>query len=407
MAVGVPLVVAFITSTDFRQDPRAIKMAAALTSHGCSVHVLAWDRFNGASVEAGTGTGSVVRRFGPRSRPGTGLWQLPGMLAFWVQAWIALARLRPAVVHCNRLDTLLPMAPLARLLGAALVHDQHMDLVERLSVHDRQPGMSTLRKALTRVERFLLARWVTLAIGDSAPATERLMARGAKRAVTVENSPPLAFAEAVQAVPRSDEEDPGPVTVGRIGAFSAQLGQGAEDLLAVAADCPPDLDLRVLMVGNFVPESYRSEVEERSAGLPCPVEVHDYVSYDSVAEQYHRLDIMVIRYEVAGRAAYSRYSSAQKLFEAMACGIPIVISASDFLEALVMRHQCGVVSRSPSPSEVAEAVYDLARAPELRHRLGAQGREAFRTQHAWETQVSRLLEVYPSAVQRSTSRGVA
>ena len=141
-----------------------------------------------------------------------------------------------------------------------------------------------------------------------------------------------------------------PVVAGRIGAFSAQLGQGAEDLLYALRRNDEDgrpVDLRLLLVGNFVPDSYRAEVAERAADPR--VTIRDYVPHEEVPAWYAGLDVAVVAYDVAGGARYSRLASAQKVFEAMAMGVPMVLLANPSMEALVRRVAAASCRRGATP----------------------------------------------------------
>jgi len=261
----------------------------------------------------------------------------------------------------------------------------------RLRIHDRQPGMKLVRGLVAAAESFAVRRVAAHCFTDSAPFTRELRSRGARSASTLLNVPRLDFGRGAR--PRKARA--APVVVGRIGAFSAQLGQGADDLFHVLRRNDEEgrpVDLRLLLVGNFVPASYRAEVAARAED--ARVTLRDYVPHEAVPAWYARLDVAVIAYDVAGGARYSRLASAQKVFEAMAMGVPMVLLANPYMEALVRRLGCGVVPERRDLEGIYGAVLHLARDGALRERMGRAGRRAFVRRYHWEREEEELARVY-------------
>ncbi|MET0399261.1 MAG: glycosyltransferase [Longimicrobiaceae bacterium] len=389
-AAGHGRPVACIVSSSFDRDPRARKVVASLAGMGLRVVVIAWDREGRGRTAEAPGDHAVVW-LGPRSQPGRGLRQLPALLAFWLGTIRLLLANDFAAYHCNRFDTLLPA--LLACLGRRrpIVYDLHTSYADRLRIHDRQPGMKLVRGLVAAAEGFAVRRLAAHCFTDSAPFTRELRSRGARSASTLLNVPRLDFGRGA----RPRQARAAPVVVGRIGAFSAQLGQGADDLFHVLRRNDEEgrpVDLRLLLVGNFVPASYRAEVAARAED--ARVTLCDYVPHEAVPAWYARLDVAVIAYDVAGGARYSRLASAQKVFEAMAMGVPMVLLANPYMEALVRRLGCGVVPERRDFEGIYGAVLHLARDGALRERMGRAGRRAFVRRYHWEREEEELARVY-------------
>lgn len=387
---GGPRPVACIASTSFHEDPRAQKVASTLAAMGLPVVVIAWDREMKGQVGEAPRTHSIVR-LGPRSQPGRGLRQLPALLLYWLRVARLLATGDFAAYHCNRFDTLPPALLACLVRRRPVVYDLHMSYADRLRIHDRQPGMKLVRGVVAAVEGLAVRRLAAHSFTDSAAHTEELRSRGAGSVSTLVNAPRLEFGRGF----RPRDTHPGPVVVGRIGAFSAQLGQGADDLLHLLRRNDEDgrpLELRLLLVGNFVPSSYRAEVVERAGD--GRVEIHDYVPHEEVPGWYGRLDIAVMTYDIEGGARYGRVGSPQKVFEAMAMGVPIVLLGNRYMEELVRRVGCGVVPERRDPEGIYQAVLRLARDPGLRERMGRAGRDAFVQRYHWEQEEKAVEAAY-------------
>jgi glycosyltransferase involved in cell wall biosynthesis len=382
--------VACIVSNSFDKDPRAQKVVASIANLGLRVTVLAWHRESSQPSDHHPYAYSVLR-FGPRAEPGRGLRQLPALLIFWLRVIKVLVGNDFAAYHCNRFDTLVPAMFAYLFRRRPIVYDLHTSYADRLHIHNRQPGMKLVRRVVAIAEDFAIRRVAAHCFTDSAAFTETLKLRGARSASTLLNLPRRDFDRNLEN--RTTRE--GPLIVGRIGAFSAQLGQGAEDLLYILRrndeeDRP--LDLRLLLLGNFVPASYRLEITKQAADPR--ITIRDYVPHSQVSMWYKRLDIAVITYDITGGARYSRLASAQKVFEAMAAGVPMVLLSNPYMERLVQEIGCGVVPEQRGFEGIYQAVLHLARDPDLRARMGDAGQQAFVQRYNWEHEEIELHRVY-------------
>jgi len=67
-----------------------------------------------------------------------------------------------------------------------------------------------------------------------------------------------------------------------------------------------------------------------------------------------------------------------KLYEAMACGRPVILVAEGEAAEIVRQHEAGMVIEPGDTRALAQAFTVLRDNPELRFRMGANGREAVR-----------------------------
>ncbi|MGH6769857.1 MAG: glycosyltransferase family 4 protein [Xanthobacteraceae bacterium] len=72
-----------------------------------------------------------------------------------------------------------------------------------------------------------------------------------------------------------------------------------------------------------------------------------------------------------------------KLFEAMACGVPVIVTDLPAQRELVIDEKAGIVIPAHDPKALAEAVRDLAADPERARGMGQGGAEAARARHDW------------------------
>ena len=95
----------------------------------------------------------------------------------------------------------------------------------------------------------------------------------------------------------------------------------------------------------------------------------------------HALAGLVIMADPAGRA--QKGLSPLKLYETLACGVPVI--ASDFPEQadFIRSHNCGIVVSPQNSAELADAVAFLAKNRELAKKLGNNGQKVVEKDYSW------------------------
>ena len=87
-------------------------------------------------------------------------------------------------------------------------------------------------------------------------------------------------------------------------------------------------------------------------------------------------------------------SYSTKMFEYMACGVPVVCSNFPFWQRLIADADCGVTVDPMDPEAVAKVVESLCRDPEEARRLGENGRRAIQERYNWENEFAKLEDLY-------------
>lgn len=80
-----------------------------------------------------------------------------------------------------------------------------------------------------------------------------------------------------------------------------------------------------------------------------------------------------------------------KLFESMACGVPVVVSDQPAMADLVRSAGCGLVVPERDPAALAHALAELAADPGRAASLGSLAREEALARHSWDTKATELL----------------
>jgi glycosyltransferase involved in cell wall biosynthesis len=103
------------------------------------------------------------------------------------------------------------------------------------------------------------------------------------------------------------------------------------------------------------------------------------------------------------------YCAPNKLFEYMMMGLPVIAPSFPGIVPIVEGGNAGLCVDPARPEQIAAAVNELARSPELRQRMKENGLRLTRERYNWETESAPLIERYrallaPSIVGESSRR---
>lgn len=87
-----------------------------------------------------------------------------------------------------------------------------------------------------------------------------------------------------------------------------------------------------------------------------------------------------------------------KLFEAMACGVPVIASDLPFQGDEVRAHETGIVIPMASPADLARAAATLAGNGDLAGRLGRNGRNYVERYASWQSRAKEISVVLTGAI---------
>jgi len=105
-------------------------------------------------------------------------------------------------------------------------------------------------------------------------------------------------------------------------------------------------------------------------------------------------------------APSSRYGlSPLKLYEAMACGVPVVVSDLPGLGDTVRVHECGLTFPAGDPDALARSVAQLAADPARAREMGSRGRAAALALYSWDARAGQTEQVLVRAARRRRTGG--
>ena len=149
-------------------------------------------------------------------------------------------------------------------------------------------------------------------------------------------------------------------------------------------------EITVLVVGEG---TRRASLEEHAhrRGLTDAARFTGRVPYEQVGAYYAQMDLFV-NPRVDERA--SRFITPLKPFEAMALGIPVLVSDLPALREIVDPPHRGIAAPPGDATALADAIAALADDPALRGRLAAAGRDWVRRERTWDANGPRYRHAY-------------
>jgi len=183
---------------------------------------------------------------------------------------------------------------------------------------------------------------------------------------------------------------PKTIKVGFIGTFARWKGQ--EVFLKALSIIPQDLPLRGYVIGGPIYETENSqyalnELKDLAKQFGIPEKVGFTGFLEDSASAIRSLDIVV-------HASTRPEPFGLVIIEAMACGKPVIASKAGGPEEIIVDGENGLFHTPGDAKSLADGIMRLAENPELRKKLGENGRktveEKFNSAHLAE----RILPIY-------------
>ena len=381
---AAPDVVMVLENSQYPLDARVRMEAETLIEAGLSVEVL-------APREPDRPARETIRQVRVRRFPlpdGNG--RLLGTaveyaIAFCVISALVLprvARRRGGTLHVhNPPDFFFPLLWLARRRGWSTVFDHHDDAAGMLQAKLGRP---------TRVSRLLAwmrdrsARTADLTIATNE--TQRtLVARVARRAIVVRNSPPMWFADRRPAPPAGRAKL---VFLGEIGAQD-RVQRTVEILAALVADGAIDAEL--LIIGDG-PERRAVQERARLLGVAERVTITGWVPFEDVPGLLASAHVGL---DTAAATEVNHGSTMVKILEYLAVGLPVVATA--LRETKVTGGDAVVAIEQDTVEAYAGAIAQLLSSTDT-WRASAERALARGTQLMWPAQGETLVAAYRDLV---------
>ncbi len=155
---------------------------------------------------------------------------------------------------------------------------------------------------------------------------------------------------------------------------------------------------KIVLMGHFADEDTRLALERltKKHNLGDTVQYLGVVAYDRGIEVLTQSSIGVIPFRAMPAL---RLAIPTKMFEYMACGLPVVASDLLPIAPYIQDADCGLVVPPQNPQAFAKAIGYLLSHPEEARRMGENGRRAVIEKYSWNSEAKKLLELYESLLK--------
>lgn len=362
---------------------RVYNQAKSLVDAGYHVTLLAWDRQCRSPLEE-TVDGVHVKRFRVPARINQGPKNGWNHLKYARASQRYLRWAEFDVVHCFNVDTM----PAGLLAAKRRRKKAVLDLCEpdyyRGFWHRRYDW---LLHGVDWFEKTLAKRFDYLFVHNTYQV-KKFHSYGVSRMTQVGSYPNRSMLAADPGRPERDT-----VVVGRIG--TAYANNGYEELVAAFQMLQrraktakgPRYKLRI---AGKVFDTYRPAFEKLIQPLGDNVTVTGAFDVADLPMIYRDIDISILLY---GDKSFGNVTPT-KLFESMACGVPVVANAIGDIPDIVTDGKCGVVIDNGDPGRICEAIETLATDAGLRSRMAASALKLAHDKYTWEAVRDDFLAAY-------------
>jgi glycosyltransferase involved in cell wall biosynthesis len=383
-----------VLANTFEPDTRVRREAKSLADKGFRVGILCWDRvgrrpsrelLDNCSVRnVRLGRATVLATSKPHYMIAAVVFQA---IAF-LQITMMISRVRGVVVHAHDFNTLLACSVARRLFGnrIRLVYD----------CHELTPGAyqewygPSIAKIVTRLERLAILQVDGIvaandAILDYLLEDRHLNGKAIYSCPTIKDIPNVTSAEAKKKLGLENLF---------VVLFSGWVRQDYDfdAMWAAARDLKQEhvSNVRFVFIG---PQDTTTSIVNavNYEGLREMFEFRGWVSFDSLLLYYVASDLCFA--VGSSRGPNTKVLTPVKMFESMACGVPVAVRDGTLGAEIVKQWRCGVIVGSGQKSFSSELTRLRGNTGELRA-LGEAGRIAFRSEYNWEAMEERLLQLY-------------
>ncbi len=367
--------VLILRSNPIAPDPRVEKIARALHRAGYPVTALGWDRTAALPIRE-TVEGFEIQRIPIRAEFGSGLANLPNLLRWqWgLFCWLTAHHHEFDIIHACDFDTILPALWCKRRWGHAVVYDIFDFYADHLR---RTPGW--IKACIRKMDLTCIHQADALILVDDA-RVEQIAGAKPRRMSIVYNSPEDVRPEDLPAF------NPSPVGELRLAYVGLlQEERGLFEMLDVLSR-HPNWFLELAGFGGD-----EAKIIERAKSMPN-VRLYGRVAYNQALALSQSADVLFATYDPA--IPNHRYSSPNKVFEAMMLGKPIIVARDTNMDRMIAAANAGMLVRYGDVAELEEALQRLANQPNLRRELGANARRAYEQTYSWQVMEARLKSLY-------------
>ena len=228
-----------------------------------------------------------------------------------------------------------------------------------------------LHSLINKVEEFYANKSDTLiTVSDKIFLTFR---KKPKNCVTIMNCPEDSLPDR----PRSEISGYRLLYTGAI-----RQGRGLEILCDLLVDLK---DTELVVTGKIKDLKLKNKIDRITN-----IKYQGFLDRNELLELEANCDVMIALYDLKLQSQYE-YGMANKVLEAMMCGIPVITNISP---DLINDTKCGIVVHYDNIHQIKSAIITLRDDPELRKLYAKNGRQAYLEKYNWDKDGGKAYNIY-------------
>jgi glycosyltransferase involved in cell wall biosynthesis len=367
-------------SNPISPDPRVEKVGRALIGAGYSVVALGWDR-TALLPDIENRNGVPIHRLRIRAKFGKGIGNLPYLLRWqWgLWRWLIIHRAEFNMIHACDFDTIIPAIFMKMFFGKRVIYD----IFDFYADHLRATP-TAIKTIIRHIDLWAIGRVDAIILVDDSRKKQVSQAKPHLISI-IYNSPEdiLNKKAEIQSVIT------GELHMAYIGLL--QVERGLLEMISVLMKHPEwYLDLagfggdedRILVAAKEFPN------------------IHWYgrVSYEQALQLSASADVLFATYDP--KIPNHKYSSPNKIFEAMMLGKPVIVAKGTNMDRIVREAECGCIVPYGDVPALEQAIQSLADDREFARKLGFNARKAYETHYDWAIMSQRLVQLYEKVLEK-------
>ncbi|HHY53713.1 MAG TPA: glycosyltransferase family 4 protein [Clostridiales bacterium] len=364
--------VVFLRSNPVAPDPRVDKEASALEECGFNTVVIAWDRKNQFPRHERIGRRDIYR-VKVKAGIAKGFKTLGGLIKWNICLLYNLVKYRNRyqVIHACDFDTIIPAVFCKLLFRKTVVYDVFDFYADML-----RKAPNWLRRIIRRVDLFLMQFVDAVIIADDS-RLKQIEGAKYKQLVVIYNSPHITLQ-------LDGNEKKAGLVVGYVGLL--QKERGIFEMIEVIKNHP---EWQMVIGGYGAEEDEVRLMVEGSSN----VKFVGQVPYEETMAIYSNSDVIFATYDPS--IPNHKYSSANKLFEAMMLGIPIIVARGTGMDEVVRKYDLGFVVEYGNKNQLEDVLVNIASWDVQKKReFSERARRVFQENFSWEIMEKRLTDLY-------------
>jgi len=303
----------------------------------------------------------------------------------WIRLFKAARSQAFDAYHVHDFDLLVIGLILKLVTRRFLIYDSHEHTPDAISLKTWIPTLlrGPLRFLVDRFE-LLLSRFADGIVVADEKVAERFRAHST--VVVLQNFPILDFFNANRDARTSADL----VFVGGL-SKTAGVWTALETLRVLVQEKRRRVTL--LLVGRLHDRRLKEEIQSyvTKHALQNSLTIIDEIPHEQIAAQIRGAQIGLVTLSSLPKF---RKNIPQKMFEYMACGVPVVASDLPTTRPFIEDARCGLLVDGSDPQGFAAAVTQLLDDPALRCAMARNGREAVERIYNWQVMEQRLWDLY-------------